>query len=154
MKKSDIRPKKLVAPVLAAAALSLAAVSCADLGMGVDVSSDGVSPYWYGNGYVGDTYWNTPVWNYGPVYNYIPPAPPVAGVRPVPGPRPHPVPVRPGQIQNRPEETPSQPAHNPSNGIGWNPGPMIGNIQRPGNGGLANPQTVPQGRPIRTDAGK
>ena len=61
---------------IALAAFSALFVGCADLGFGVDVDSSDVTPYWYGNGYLGDTYWNTPVWNYGPIYDPRPPRPP------------------------------------------------------------------------------
>lgn len=90
--------------ILAAAALSL--TSCADLGVGVDVGTTGVNPYWYGNGYIGNTYWNTPVWNYGPVYRPRPPRPPMIvnppAQTPVPLPDAIPVPSNPGPPAPRP----------------------------------------------------
>lgn len=117
-------------------ALSLAGIAaCADLGFGVDVDSSDVNPYWYGNGYLGNTYWNTPVWNYGPIYNPQPPRPPLIGNGPgsigmpqppqqAPAPRPPQVNVNPGVI-----------------GVPGN----VGGIQRPGNGGRPNPASVPRG---------
>lgn len=136
--------------ILSGLLLLVSVAGCADLGFGVDVDSSGVSPYWYGNGYMGDTYWNTPVWNYGPIYNPIPPRPPLVGNGPgsvISPPVSKPVPVRPAQ-KPRPPQVNLGP-----NGIGWNPGPTIpttvNGIQRPGNGGLPNPTTVPSGRPIR-----
>ena len=129
----------------AIAAIGLTAVSCADLGFGVDVDSAGVHPYWYGNGYLGDTYWNTPVWNYGPVYNPLPPRPPLIGNGP--GSIGTPPPQRPPQQPPRPQ-APSRPPQvnvNPGNNNVPN---TVGGIQRPGNGGLPNPSTIPQGRPM------
>lgn len=135
----------------ASAGVLLLSAGCADLGYGVEVDS-GVSPYWYGNGYLGDYYWNTPVWDYGPIYNPFPPAPipPVAGNGP--GSIMPPMPSKPG-----PRPTPRPPQNNSGgnvlgpNGIGWNPGipTHVGNVQRPGNGGMANPPSVPQGKPIQ-----
>lgn len=125
--------KKLL--YIALAALSLAGVAaCADLGFGVDVDSSNVNPYWYGNGYLGNTYWNTPVWNYGPIYNPVPPRPPLIGNGPgsigMPAPRPQPNP------------SPRPPQVNP--GVNGVPG-TVGGIQRPGNGGRPNPASVPRG---------
>lgn len=119
------------------AAISLPA--CADLGMGVDVSSGGVSPYWYGNGWLGNTYYNTPVWNYGPIYKPVPPRPPLIGNGP--GSIVTPAPPAPA-----PAPAPRPPQLNPGgNGV---PN-VVGGIQRPGNGGLPNPSNVPVGRPLR-----
>ena len=92
--------KKLL--YIALVALSLAGVAaCADLGFGVDVDSSNVNPYWYGNGYSGNTNWNTPVWNYGPIYNPVPPRPPLIGNGPgsigMPAPRPQPNPAPSGE---------------------------------------------------------
>lgn len=106
--------------------------ACADLGFGVDVDSGGVSPYWYGNGYLGDTYWNTPVWNYGPVYNPTPPRPPLIGNGP-------------GSIGiPQPPSSPRPPMIDVNPGINGVPG-SVGGIQRPGNGGRPNPASVPRG---------
>lgn len=91
---------------------------CADLGFGVDVGNESpYSPYYYGTIYNNNPYfYNGPYWN--PIYPG-PPAPPVLnpGVGPV--------------IPNRPS-------------ININPGvnrvpTQVGGVQRPGNGGLANP---------------
>ena len=104
--------------ILSGLILTVSCVGCADLGFGVDVDSGGMSPYWYGNGYMGDTYWNTPVWDYGPIYNPIPPRPPLVGNGPgsvISPPAGKPVPVRPAQ-KPRPPEVNLGP-----NGIGWNP---------------------------------
>ncbi|MDE6157325.1 MAG: hypothetical protein K2F78_04175, partial [Muribaculaceae bacterium] len=98
--------RKLIYTALAVVALAGIA-ACADLGFGVDVDSSDVSPYWYGNGYLGNTYWNTPVWNYGPIYNPRPPRPPLIGNGPgsvgmprppqqQPAPAPRPPQVNPG----------------------------------------------------------
>lgn len=120
----------------------LASTSCADLGLGVDVDSGSYSsPYWYPNGYLGDYYWNTPVWNYGPIYNQIPSAPPLLGNGPgsasIPASRPQQA-TRPPQTTKPPQNnTPTVSPAGP-NGIGWNPGP----INRPGNNGL------PTGKPL------
>ena len=127
---------KTVLAILAAGIALIGASSCADLGFGVDVGSSGpYDTYWYPNGYLGDYYWNTPVWNYGPIYNQRPPAPPLIGNGPgsvgMPANRP----------QQRPPQTSKPPTVNPAgpNGIGWNPGPM----NRPGNNGL------PTGKPLK-----
>lgn len=99
--------------------------SCADLGFGVDYDMTDSNPYWSPSGYLGNYYWNTPVWNYGPIYN---PRPPLIGngpgsiILPDKPVRP-PENLRPPQ-PNRPETVkPLGP-----NGIGWNPGPTV----RPG----------------------
>lgn len=112
--------------VLAAAG----ALSCADLGFGVDVDSGPANPYWYGNGYLGDTYWNTPVWNYGPIYRSYPPRPPFISAEPGPV-----IPPRPQQ--------PSQP-ENTFPGINKVP-TTVGGVERPGNGGLPTPSGGPSG---------
>lgn len=106
----------------------LGATSCADLGFGVDVdSATGVNPYWYGNGYLGNNYWNTPVWNYGPIYNPAPSRPPY-----VSGPAVVPVPPRP---QAPSQVTPSRP---------------VVNVRPTVNGGAMNnnPSSIPQGRAL------
>ena len=111
---------------------ALATGGCADLGFGVDVDSGIGNPYWYGNGYLGSTYWDTPVWNYGPIYNPRPPRPPLIGNGP--GSIGSPAPVRPPQQQPMPPQQ--------------SPGPVINvpthvnGIERPGNGGL--PSSAPQ----------
>lgn len=112
----------------------LGIASCADLGFGVDVDSSRADNYWYPNGYLGDYYWNTPVWNYGPIINPTPPAPPLIGNGPGSVASPN---IRP----SRPQQTHRPPTVNPigPNGIGWNPGP----VNRPRNNGL------PTGKPIR-----
>ncbi len=123
--------------LLAIAALGIGLVgiaSCADLGFGVDVDSSPYDNYWYPNGYLGDYYWNTPVWNYGPIYNPTPPAPPLIGNGPGSVVRPNNRPSLPPQVSRPPTVNPIGP-----NGIGWNPGP----VNRPGNNGL------PTGKPIR-----
>lgn len=112
--------------------------SCAELGMGVDVDSYNTGPYWYGNGYLGGTYWNTPVWDYGPIYRPRPPRPPMINVEPGPVILPDSRPV-------------------PSEGISVSPGingvrpgnvaGSIGGIQRPGNGGLPTQNVSPSPRP-------
>ncbi|MDE6468223.1 MAG: hypothetical protein K2L28_04920 [Muribaculaceae bacterium] len=123
--------------IAGAVGIALAGVAaCADLGFGVDVDSGGVNPYWYGNGYLGGTYWDTPVWNYGPIYNPLPPRPPLInnGIGPVRPPhRPQPAP-RPPQINVRPT-------------INTIP-TTVGGMTRPGNGGLPNPSSVPKGQPV------
>ena len=100
-----------------AGALLLSA--CADLGFGVDYDSVGpyANPYWYGNGYVGDVYWNTPVWNYGPPYRPVPPRPPFVDTNPGPA-----IPQRPQRPQR------------PESGF-----PGINGISRPGNNGFPTP---------------
>lgn len=137
---------KTLLAIIAFGAALIGASSCADLGFGVDVDSGPYGNYWYPNGYLGDYYWNTPLWNYGPIYNPIPPAPPLIGNGPgsvgMPANRPN-RPTRPSQPSqpSRPSQGNRPPTVNPGgpNGIGWNPGPM----QRPGNNGL------PSGRPIK-----
>lgn len=128
---------KTLLAIIAFGAALIGASSCADLGFGVDVDSGPYGNYWYPNGYLGDYYWNTPLWNYGPIYDPMPPAPPLIGNGPgsvgMPSNRPN-RPSRPPQTNRPPTVNPGGP-----NGIGWNPGPM----QRPGNNGL------PTGRPIK-----
>ena len=96
--------------------------SCADLGYGVDISSGDANPYWYGNGYLGQHYWQTPVWNYGPAYDMYPPRPWNPGTPPPPA-----------QAPSKPTP-PQQTAPNPGNNVPTH----VGGVQRPGNGGLAN----------------
>ena len=135
--------KKMLYLCGAAAILLASIASCADLGFGVDVDSGFSNPYWYDNGYVGDTYWYTPVWNYGPIYNPLPPAPPLIGNGP-------------GSIA--PSERPQRPrppqAYPGINGIGWNPGVAgsVGGVERPGNGG--RPSGIPTGKPVTAPTGK
>ncbi len=124
--------KKMFAAA-AVAVIMIGMTGCADLGFGVDVDPSGVNPYWYGSGYIGNTYWNTPVWNSGPIYNPRPPRPPM--LNPGPGP------VRP------PQQAPQAPQQPPI--VNINPGvngvpTTVGGIQRPGNGGLPNPSNVQQ----------
>lgn len=126
-------------------ALSLALAGCADLGFGVDADGGAPDPYWYGNGYLGGTYWNTPVWNYGPIYNMTPPPPPLIGGKPVPVRPPQTIPRPP---QNRPSGTNpgtirpgnnqgSQGGNQGNVSSGGNRVPThIDGVQRPGNGGL------------------
>ena len=119
-----------------------AGTSCADLGYGVEVDSGSYnSPYWYPNGYLGDYYWNTPVWNYGPVYNQVPSAPPLLGNGPGSASLPANRPQNNRPPQNSQPVQPSKPSVSTAgpNGIGWNPGPL----NRPGNNGL------PTGEPIK-----
>ena len=128
--------KKKIYFVAGALVLALAAgiSSCADLGFGVDVDSDGVSPYWYGNGYLGDYYWNTPVWNYGPIYNPVPPRPPQInnGIGPV-----------------RPPATVTPPNVPGNTFPGINRVPTsVGGIERPGNGGMTTPLKADPGSSI------
>lgn len=127
--------KKTLFALMILAASTMGIVSCADLGFGVDVDSSGASPYWYGNGWMGDTYWNTPVWNYGPIYNPRPPAPPLIGNGP-------------GSIGRPPRPIPRPPQNVPSVPSAPSVPNTVGGIQRPGNGGLPNPSTIPTGRPI------
>ena len=118
--------------ILAAAAIAIAVIGmtgCADLGLGVDIDPLGVNPYWYGSGYIGNAYYNTPVWNYGPIYNPRPPRPPL--IYPGPGP------AIPPQQSQRPPIVNTNPG---MNGVPT----TVGGIQRPGNGGLPNPSNVQQ----------
>lgn len=125
---------KTLTSIIAACMVLTGATACADLGLGVDVdSSPYSSSYWYPNGYLGDYYWNTPVWNYGPIYNPTPPSPPIIGNGPGSAGMPVNRPQRPQQTSRPPTVNPAGP-----NGIGWNPGPM----SRPGNNGL------PTGKPL------
>lgn len=112
---------------------ALAMTACADLGFGVDVDSQGANPYWYGNGYLGSNYWNTPVWNYGPVYNPRPTRPPYIVVTPPPAPTPQPA-VRPQAPR------PQRPSENR---------PVV-NVRPTVNGGAmqSNPSTIPQGHAL------
>ncbi|MCM1067895.1 MAG: hypothetical protein NC418_10020 [Muribaculaceae bacterium] len=126
--------KRTLYIALFAAAAALTA--CADLGFGVDVDSEVGNPYWYGNGYLGNTYWDTPVWNYGPIYRPTPPRPPLIGNGPgsigMPSqPRP------PQQAPMPPQQAPGPVINVPS---------QVGGIERPGNGGLptARPTKLPQ----------
>lgn len=124
--------------ILAIFGLAAALTGCADLGLGVDVDSGAYSPYWYGNGYLGNTYWDTPVWNYGPIYNQIPPRPIINNpIIVVPNNRPNTPPP-----QNRPQ---APVVGNPGATSGRVPS-QINGIQRPGNGGQPNPEGV-TGRP-------
>lgn len=125
--------KKIIYTAILGACV-IAATACADLGFGVDVDSGpDFNPYWYGNGYLGNTYWDTPVWNYGPIYHPLPPRPPFINTNPGPVLPPPQRPQRPPQV-------------NPGvNGVPT----TVGGIQRPGNGGLPNPSNVPTGKPIR-----
>ncbi len=113
---------------IALAAISVAGVAaCADLGFGVDVDSSDVSPYWYGNGYLGGPYWKTPVWNYGPIYDPRPPRPPLPPfIGDGPGPALPP---------SRPQEPSRPPVINTNPGTNRVP-TTVGGIERPGNGGL------------------
>lgn len=111
-------------------ALTMVLAGCADLGFGVDVDS-GPNPYWYGNGYLGDTYWNTPVWNYGPIYNQTPPPPPFINTSPGPV-------ILPSRPQRPPQNAPSNRPGNVFPGVNRVP-THINGIQRPGNGGLPTP---------------
>lgn len=118
--------KKSTAAILFAVALATA--GCADLGFGVDIDSGTPSPYWYGNGYLGGTYWNTPVWNYGPIYHQSPPPPPFINSTPGPAMPPQ---------QNKPPGNNNQGNNQGSISPGGNRVPTeINGIQRPGNGGL------------------
>lgn len=129
--------------ILLAAAAAVMTASCANLGLGVDVSSGPDSPYYYyydnyGAGYPYYwNYWSSPVWN---------PGPPIApGLPPVNG---GPGPVRPPH-NNIPR--PPQNLRPGMNGMpdlnGSNPGPAI--IQRPGSnqggGGQGGGVQVPSG---------
>lgn len=110
---------------------------CADLGFGVDYyDSDApyVNPYWYGNGYLGNTYWDTPLWNYGPIYRPAPPRPPLINGEPGP------------VIPQRPQR--------PSPSF-----PGINGMTRPGNNGFPTPgqsssssQEIPKGEPVNNNA--
>ncbi len=137
--------------IYAAAAIvlvSLGVAACADLGLGVDLDSSGVNPYWYGSGYIGDTYWNTPVWNYGPIYNPRPPRPPLIGGGPGP------------VIPQPPVQAPRPPQVNVNPGMNGGVPNTVGGIQRPGNGGLPNPSnvqnppSVPTARPVSNNAAR
>lgn len=139
-----MKRKGLVLAGVAAAALSLA--SCADLGFGVDLDSGGASPYFYGDTYLGSSYYNpyisSPYWTFGPSYT---PAPPVWGNGPGSIGMPS-APQRPPQ-QRPPQQRPPQnlPTISPDFTIGG------GSMQRPGNNGLpsGNPSSVPKGRPVK-----
>ena len=132
-----MKNKIYIAVITLASAVAVAA--CADLGFGVDVDSSGANPYWYGNGYLGDTYWNTPVWNYGPIYNPMPPRPPLIGNGPGSIGMPPAQPTRP---------TPSRPpVINVNPGINGVP-TQVGGMQRPGNGGMPNPPSIPRGQSL------
>ena len=120
--------KRKLYTLLSGAALAVMTMlaGCADLGFGVDVDPDDVSPYWYGNGYLGNYYWDTPVWNYGPIYRPVPPRPnrpPMLnpGVGPV---------ILP---DNRPVSKPE----NTFPGINTIPTTVNG-VERPGNAGLGS----------------
>ena len=140
--------KTILATALFALGIGLA--GCADMSLGVDVGSDDMSPYWYGNGYVGNAYWNTPVWNYGPIYNQRP-GPPLIGygpgmVRPNPSNRPgspRPPQGSPGHGDNVPGVgvVPAEPGINgnrPSGNqpSGNRPSQSPGNTIRPGANGI------------------
>lgn len=126
----------------AAALLSAAYLgACADLGMGVDVSSGTVNPYWYGNGYLGQNYWETPVWNYGPIYRPHPPRPQRPVVALPSGPI---INTSPGPVINI---SPKPPVVNANPGMNGVPS-QVGGIQRPGNGGRPNPASVPRGEAL------
>lgn len=129
--------KKKLYTILLCAFATLGIASCANLGFGVDAESGVTNPYWYGNGYLGDTYWNTPVWNYGPIYHPNPPVPPF--INPGPGPAVRPTPP----AQQPPQETPGNRPGNVFPGVNRVP-TQINGIQRPGNGGLATPGQVAQ----------
>lgn len=119
--------------ILALSALAFG--GCADLGFGVDVDSDGANPYWYSNGYLGSSYWSTPVWNYGPIYNPTPWRPPY---------------LNPGVGPSLPPPTLNQkpivrPPVNVNTGVTGNPVPSTPSTpsrptqpERPGNNGRPN----------------
>ena len=125
--------------ILTIASALMALTSCADLGFGVDLDSSDYSPYWYGNGYLGNTYWDTPVWNYGPIYDPLPPRPPrVPIINNGMSPELPPPSVRPSI---RPAQRPDRPQINFPNNGGNDIPTSINGMMRPGNGGFATPSS-------------
>lgn len=117
--------KIIIATVISALTLS----ACADLGLGVDINSSGVSPYIYGNGPIYNGPWGGLGWSYDFPLRPTPPRPPLIGGPAIVNP--------PQQPQVRPPMTP--PANgNGSIGNNNNGVPTVGinGNQRPGNGGL------------------
>lgn len=136
--------RHIKATITAAAILAVSIfTACADLGFGVDVDSDGPSPYFYGGTgpgwnygpmYTNGTIWNNWGWGYDPGWNNVPANPPFIGNGPGSV-----FPNRP----SRPQRPIVAPGNRPGNGgqlapgagtnggrfpniNGSNPGPVVG----------------------------